>query len=295
MGQTQFMPTNFVDYAIDFSGDGKADIWTNVPDALGSTGNYLKKDGWSCRSAWGFEVIVPAISTIAKPRRRSPNGSRLGVKPRRRQAVSAEDSDGILFFPAGHKGPGFLVTQNFEFEGVQQLRRLCDRGRPPRRSHGRRAAVQDAWPADDRPAVARQPHRLQKKLAVARLQGATKFEGHVDFDLRDNIRDEQVKLGMVAGRHSDAEFWTRSAGEAASSALPADQFALRPALRPAALRLEPRHVEQMGQASARPWRRAMSASSPDIDGDIVARIRLAFRWVYDAAADRGMWTVRIIR
>jgi len=46
MGQTQFMPTNVIDYAIDFSGDGKSDIWTNVPDVLGSTGNYLHKGNW---------------------------------------------------------------------------------------------------------------------------------------------------------------------------------------------------------------------------------------------------------
>ena len=60
MGQTQFMPTNFVDYAIDFSGDGKKDIWANVQDAMGSTGNYLKKYGWVPGLPWGFEVTVPA-------------------------------------------------------------------------------------------------------------------------------------------------------------------------------------------------------------------------------------------
>ena len=43
MGQTQFMPTNFVDYAVDFNGDGRRDIWTNVPDVLASTANYFAK------------------------------------------------------------------------------------------------------------------------------------------------------------------------------------------------------------------------------------------------------------
>src|SRR5665213_3252418 len=46
LGQTQFMPTNVVDFAIDFSGDGKSDLWNNVPDVLGSTGNYLHKGHW---------------------------------------------------------------------------------------------------------------------------------------------------------------------------------------------------------------------------------------------------------
>jgi len=44
-GQTQFMPKNFMDYAVDFSGDGRRDIWGNDPDAIGSTGNYLNKEG----------------------------------------------------------------------------------------------------------------------------------------------------------------------------------------------------------------------------------------------------------
>ena len=47
MGQSQFMPSNFVDYAVDFSGDGQIDIWGNVADVLGSTANYLHKWKWN--------------------------------------------------------------------------------------------------------------------------------------------------------------------------------------------------------------------------------------------------------
>jgi lytic murein transglycosylase len=65
MGQTQFMPSNFVDYAIDFSGDGRADIWGNVPDVLASTANYLRKWNWNPALPWGFEVLVPAGTTCA--------------------------------------------------------------------------------------------------------------------------------------------------------------------------------------------------------------------------------------
>ncbi len=65
MGQTQFMPTNFVDYAVDFNGDGRRDIWTNVPDVLASTANYFAKaaGGWKMGMPWGFEVLVPKAST----------------------------------------------------------------------------------------------------------------------------------------------------------------------------------------------------------------------------------------
>jgi membrane-bound lytic murein transglycosylase B len=59
MGQTQFMPSNFMDYAVDFSGDGRKDIWNNVPDVLASTANYFVKEKWTPGMAWGFEVFVP--------------------------------------------------------------------------------------------------------------------------------------------------------------------------------------------------------------------------------------------
>ena len=77
MGQTQFMPTNFVDYAVDFNGDGRRDIWTNVPDVLASTANYFAKaaGGWKMGVPWGFEVIVPKGFDLMKSRATSTNGA----------------------------------------------------------------------------------------------------------------------------------------------------------------------------------------------------------------------------
>ena len=62
MGQTQFMPTNFMDYAVDFSGDGRRDIWNNVPDVLASTANYMKKEGWTVRRLYGEALAQLAAS-----------------------------------------------------------------------------------------------------------------------------------------------------------------------------------------------------------------------------------------
>src|SRR6185437_5626592 len=59
MGQTQFMPSSFKAYAVDFDGDGRRNIWTSVPDALASTANFLKGQGWIAGETWGFEVILP--------------------------------------------------------------------------------------------------------------------------------------------------------------------------------------------------------------------------------------------
>jgi lytic murein transglycosylase len=196
MGQTQFMPSNFVDFAVDFSGDGKPDIWTNVPDVLGSTGNYLQKGGWTFGQRWGFEVVVPLGFDYRKSRSSFAEWSKLGVK-RTDGAAFPKDGDGILFWPAGAQGPGFIVTKNYdvlkEYNNSDayaiSIGTLADRmaDGPP---------VRAAWPANDRPLSRNARIALQKRLAELGYK-VSEFEGHVDFDLRDNIRDEQVKHGMM--------------------------------------------------------------------------------------------------
>ena len=57
MGQPQFLPSSYLKYAVDFDGDGKADIWHSVPDVLASIANYMQKSGWQPRLPWGFEVV----------------------------------------------------------------------------------------------------------------------------------------------------------------------------------------------------------------------------------------------
>jgi membrane-bound lytic murein transglycosylase B len=58
MGQTQFMPSSYLEYAVDEDGDGRRDIWRSVPDVLGSIANYLKGHGWTGEQTWGREVRV---------------------------------------------------------------------------------------------------------------------------------------------------------------------------------------------------------------------------------------------
>jgi membrane-bound lytic murein transglycosylase B len=205
MGQTQFMPSNFVDFAIDFSGDGKPDIWTNVPDVLGSTGNYLQKGGWKFGQRWGFEVIAPQGFDYKKSRGTFAEWTRLGVK-RADGAPFPKDGEGILFWPAGAQGPGFIVTKNYdvlkEYNNSDAyaiaIGSLADRmaGGPP---------VRAAWPANDRPLPRDARIALQKRLMELGYK-VNEFEGHVDFDLRDNIRDEQAQHGMVPDGNPTPEF-----------------------------------------------------------------------------------------
>jgi lytic murein transglycosylase len=200
MGQTQFMPSSYVTYAADFSGDGHPDIWTNVPDALASTANYLQKFKWKHGLPWGFEVMVPSGFDTMRSRASFAEWQKLGVRradgkpfPRDGQEIG----QGILFFPTGAKGPAFIVTPNFDVLKAYNnsdayaiaVGHLADRmnGGVP---------IKAAWPTDDRPLPRDARVALQRRLAALGYK-VNEFDGHVDFDLRDNIRAEQAKHGMV--------------------------------------------------------------------------------------------------
>lgn len=200
MGQAQFMPSSVVDYAVDVTGDNHADLWNSVPDVLGSIANYLDKFKWQRGLPWGFEVVVPSGFDTMKSRATFAEWTRLGVrradgKPFPRDSEAAGQS--ILFFPSGAKGPAFIVTGNFLALKAYNnsdayaiaVGHLADR------LHGG-TPIRASWPTDDRPLSRDLRIALQKKLAELGYR-IEKFEGHIDFDIRDYIRAEQKKHGMV--------------------------------------------------------------------------------------------------
>lgn len=118
MGQCQFMPTSFWNYAIDGNGDGKKNIWTSLPDVFASTANYLKTEGWNPAIAWGAEVrLPPDLQSIgneaAMPWRQWLD---LGVEPVGSASPSHSQPDAAfsLVQPDGAGGRAFLVSDNFK-------------------------------------------------------------------------------------------------------------------------------------------------------------------------------------
>ncbi len=108
MGQTQFIPTSYIAYAQDFEGDGQRNLW-QIPDALASTANYLKRSGWVSGQPWGVEVIAPGM--------RSGSNSASGWASRgvtRAGGGSIPAGTSRLFAPAGENGPKFLLYKNFD-------------------------------------------------------------------------------------------------------------------------------------------------------------------------------------
>ena len=205
MGQTQFMPSNVVDYAIDFSGDGHADLWNNIPDVLGSTANYLNKWKWKFGVPWGFEVTVPKGFDYMRSRGSFADWSKLGLRRADGKAFPPT-GNGILFFPSGAAGPGFLVTENFDVlkEYNNSDAYAIAVGHLADRMNGG-AVIKTAWPTDDRPLPRDARVALQKKLAAMGYK-VNEFDGHIDFDLRDNIRAEQAKVGMLPDGNPTSAF-----------------------------------------------------------------------------------------
>jgi membrane-bound lytic murein transglycosylase B len=197
MGQAQFMPSSYLSYAVDFDGDGRPDIWTSVPDVLGSIANYLHKAGWRFGLPWGFEVHVPEGFDYRTSRGTFREWAVRGF--RRADGVEFPDADdAILFFPSGAAGPAFLVTPNFivikQFNNSDAyalaVGELSDRLRGS-------APIRARWPESDFQPSRDERMALQRRLADLGFKVAD-FDGHIDFELRDDIRQTQRRFGMIA-------------------------------------------------------------------------------------------------
>lgn len=209
MGQPQFMPSSFYDSAVDFSGDGRRDIWTNVPDVLGSIANYMRKAGWKRGLPWGFEVVLPAQSDLTQGRGTLREWATRGAQRADGRALPNTADMAYLLFPSGAPGPAFLVTDNFNVikrynnSDVYALAvaHLADRieGGP---------RIRAAWPARDPQLSRNQRVALQKRLAALGYK-VTDFQGRLDFDMRDAIRIEQRKLGLTPDGHPTAALLER--------------------------------------------------------------------------------------
>jgi lytic murein transglycosylase len=119
MGLTQFMPSDYMKYAVDFDGDGRADLWNSVPDALASAAKQLVGEGWQRGVRWAYEVHPPAnvdcTAGVPQVTRSLGEWLELGYVPAYGRKLSAAErgETASLLQPAGLYGPSFLVTKNY--------------------------------------------------------------------------------------------------------------------------------------------------------------------------------------
>jgi lytic murein transglycosylase len=200
-GPTQFMPSAFKRYAVDFDGDGRRDVISSVPDLIASTANNLKKDGWVTGAAWGYEVVVPATFDFRLAGRDHAMSlaewQRLGLARPHGQAFPHPDEQAFLLVPAGIQGPGFLMLRNFRVimrynpaeAYALAIGHLADRLR------GGGPFVQ-AWPRYER--VLSRAERLQLQEELSRRGfDVGEPDGRIGARTRDAIRDYQARIGRV--------------------------------------------------------------------------------------------------
>jgi len=117
MGHTQFIPTSYLASAVDWTGDGKKDIWNSSSDALASTANYLAKAGWKSDRPWGWEIKLPKNFDKALIGRdhwkKVGDWIKLGIARADGGKFPNPNVDAFVMVPQGVSGPRFLVTQNF--------------------------------------------------------------------------------------------------------------------------------------------------------------------------------------
>ena len=200
-GPTQFMPTSFKRFAVDFDGDGRRNVVDSIPDLIASTANNLKKDGWVPGQTWGYEVVIPkGFNFLLADRSRMmtiQDWEKAGIRRAGDKAFPRPTDRAFLLVPAGSQGPGFLMLQNFRAimkynpaeAYAMAIGHLADRlrGGPP---------FVQAWPRHE-PVLSRAERlELQELLLKRGFDGGTPT-GRLGAKTRAAVRDYQASIGLI--------------------------------------------------------------------------------------------------
>jgi len=209
MGHTQFIPTSYLAHAVDFTGDGRRDIWSDDPtDALASTAAYLANAGWQTGKPWGVEVTLPPGfdygDTGERVKKPVARWQALGVRTAEGGALPDHGPASVLL-PAGAQGAAFLVFANFgaieRYNAADAyvigVGHLADRiaGAPP---------IRAAWPRQNRVLSFDERVELQRRLAAAGFDpGAA--DGRIGPNTIAAVRAFQRSIGAVPDGYASLE------------------------------------------------------------------------------------------
>jgi membrane-bound lytic murein transglycosylase B len=212
-GPTQFMPTSFKRYAVDFDGDGRRDVVDSIPDILASTASNLKMDGWASGKSWGYEVILPAnFDYLLADRSRQMTMQQwqaLGIARADQKALLSRHDRAELFLPAGARGPAFLLLPNFhvimKYNPAEAyalaIGHLADRlaGGGP---------IVASWPRDQRVLSIAERYELQQLLTRRGFDTGIP-DGLLGPRTRIAIRNFQVATGQIPDGFASSEVLDR--------------------------------------------------------------------------------------
>lgn len=216
MGHTQFIPTTYLAHSADYDGDGRSDIWQNVPDALYSTANYLRASGWVPGHTWGYEVRIPqgfdwrlADETT---QRTLAQWQQMGIVRTGDRRFPRPDDLAKLVAPAGSGGPAFLMLRNFDVikrynnatSYALAVGHLADR----LKGFG---GFRSDWPRDSQPLTRAQVEQMQR-LLTQRGFSTGGVDGRVGPMTRGAVRGFQASIGLTPDGYASTALLGRLGG-----------------------------------------------------------------------------------
>ncbi|RST49971.1 lytic murein transglycosylase [Variovorax sp. DXTD-1] len=212
MGQTQFLPSNFLAYAVDADGDGRRDIWGSMPDVVASTANFLSRSGWQAGVPWGVEVRLPPGFDYGRAdtsvRQSSTQWASEGLRAIDDQPLP-EFAEAAVLLPAGARGPAFLIGPNFRavLRYNNSTNYALAVGLLAQRLGGG-PGVQAPWPRDV-PALSRS-QMVELQTALNQRGFATgAADGVMGPATREGLRRYQRSVGLPADGYPSAELLQR--------------------------------------------------------------------------------------
>ncbi len=202
MGHTQFIPTSYQAWAVDIDGNGRRDVWNSVPDALASSANLLKRNGWVSGQTWGYEVRLPSGFNMKLA---NDDGytirdfERMGVTRPNGLPFGNQGQSAVLKLFEGPNGPAFLMMRNFYVlkrynnsdKYALTVGYLADRiagGEP----------FYQKWPRPYQPLDEDERVELQK-----RLQSLGFYDGKIDGNIGSGSKAAIVSFQRRAGMETD--------------------------------------------------------------------------------------------
>lgn len=212
MGQTQFMPSSFLAFAVDADGDGRRDIWGSMPDVLASTANFLARAGWRADEPWGAEVRLPEGFDPARAdmtvRQGAAQWAAEGVQGVNGAALP-DMADAAILLPAGVQGPAFLVGRNYR--ALLRYNNATSYALAVALLSQRIAGgpgVQAAWPREQRALTRSEIQALQTGLNRLGLDSGTP-DGQFGPATRAALRAFQRREGLPADGHPTPDMLQR--------------------------------------------------------------------------------------
>ena len=235
LGQTQFLPTHYFNYAVDYDDDGRRDLLRSPADVIGSTANYIANGlKWRRGEPWLQEVRVPqnlasgfpwdqADLTIQLPRSK---WAQLGVAYADGRALPNDNLPASLLLPMGRTGPAFLAYANFAAytEWNNSLIYSTTAGYLATRIAGSPPMLRPIAPVAQLPIAALR--ELQQLLVRAGFN-VGKIDGVMGQQSRSAVKAMQIKYGLPADSWPTAELLARMRGVPRVSPLPVGASAVR--------------------------------------------------------------------